>query len=297
MKKLLREPLLHFLLLGSLLFGAYVWLNRASTGKTQTGSKAAVRITTNEVAWLKETWSRQWQREPTREELHGLLLDLLKEELLAREARSIGLDENDTIVRRRLAQKLAFLVEDTSRLAEPTEDDLRKFFDARPERFQNDARVSFRQIYFSRERRADAAADARILLGQLSRTGAALDTSKLGDRLLIDSEFRDADWQTIVGAFGSDFAQAVFALRPGAWNGPIASGYGLHLVRVSELTSAKQRDFAEVREQVLERWREQRRLEENEKYFAALLKKYEIVVDEDLKPLLGPLSFAKGGQP
>ena len=142
-----------------------------------------------------------------------------------------------------------------------------------------------------------AAVDARIVLGQLSRTGAELDTSKLGDRLLIDAEFRDADWQTVVGAFGSDFAESVFALRSGEWNGPIASGYGLHLVRVSKLTSAKQRDFAEVREQVLERWREQRRLEENEKYFAALLKKYEIVVDENLKPLLGPLSFAKGDQP
>ena len=155
--------------------------------------------------------------------------------------------------------------------------------------------MSFTQIYFNRERRLDAAVDARIVLGQLSRTAAEVDTSKLGDRLLIDAEFRDADWQTVVGAFGSDFAEAVFALRPGEWNGPIASGYGLHLVRVSELKLARQRNFEEVRDQVLQRWREQRRLEENEKYFAGLLKKYEIVVDEDLKPLLGPLSFAKEG--
>jgi PPIC-type PPIASE domain len=287
--------LLHFLALGALTFVVYSWLNRSLLGNTS--AEGTVRITSNEVAWLKETWTRQWQREPTVEEMRGLVTDLLREELLAREAQAMGLGENDTIVRRRLAQKLAFLIEDTSRLAEPTEDDLRKFFDAHPERFQNEARVSFRQIYFSRERRADAAADARVLLGQLSRTSAELDTSKLGDRLLIDAEFRDADWQTVVGAFGSDFAEAVFALRSGEWNGPIASGYGLHLVCVSKLTSAKQRDFAEVREQVLERWREQRRLEENDKYFAALLKKYEIVVDDDLKPLLGPLSFAQGGQP
>src|ERR1700732_4799891 len=101
--KFLKEPLLHFLIGGVLLFGAYAWLHHSASDKTDVGLRT-IRVTGNEVAWLKETWSRQWQREPTREELHGLLVDLLKEELLVREAKSIGLDENDTIVRRRLAQ-------------------------------------------------------------------------------------------------------------------------------------------------------------------------------------------------
>jgi hypothetical protein len=294
--KFLKEPLLHFLIGGVLLFGAYAWLHRGVRGKTEVGSRT-VRVTGNEVVWLRETWSRQWQREPTVEEMRGLVTDLLREELLAREAQAMGLGENDTIVRRRLAQKLTFLIEDTSRLMEPTESDLRKFFEAHPERFRNDARISFTQIYFSRERRTDATADAKAVLDELSREDANSDTSKLGDRLLIAAEFRDSDWQAVTGAFGSDFAEALFALHPGKWSGPIVSGYGLHLVRVSELKPAKQPNFADVRAQVLERWREQRRLDENEKYFAALLKKYEIVVDENLRPLLGPLAFAERGQP
>src|SRR5580704_19189271 len=146
--RILREPLLHFLLIGGLLFATYSWLRR---GAGDDAAPAEVRITASEVAWLKETWSRQWQREPTRDELRGLVTDFLKEELLAREARSLGLDQNDTIVRRRLAQKLEFLVQDTSRLAEPTEEDLRRFYKASPERFQTDAHISFTHVFFSRE--------------------------------------------------------------------------------------------------------------------------------------------------
>jgi len=284
MKRLLKEPLLHFLVLGALLFAVYSRLNRSLPDNKSTAG--TVRITGNEIAWLKETWSRQWQREPTRDELRGLVTDFLKEELLAREARALGLDQNDTIVRRRLAQKLEFLVQDTSRLAEPTEEDLRRFYEANPERFQTDARISFTHVFFSREKRANAATEAKAALSDLSRGANPAD---FGDRLLVDSEVVDADMQSVAGQFGREFAEAVFTLNPGAWNGPIESGYGLHLVRVSEVKPANRREFSQVKTQVLERWREQRQREDNEKYFASLLKKYDVVVDENLKPLIGPL--------
>src|SRR3984893_10981733 len=284
MKRLFKEPLLHFLLLGALIFAVYSWLNRSVPDKTNTAG--TVRITSNEIVWLKEIWSRQWQREPTRDELRGLVTDFLKEELLAREARSLGLDQDDTIVRRRLAQKLEFLVQDTSRLAEPTEVDLRRFYEANSERFQTDGRISFTQVFFSREQRAAAATEAKAALNDLSRGANAAD---FGDRLLVDSEIVDADMQSVAGQFGREFADAVFALKPGYWSGPIESGYGLHLVRVSDATPAKRREFSEVKTQVFERWREQRQREDNEKYFASLLKKYDVVVDENLKPLIGSL--------
>jgi len=284
MKRLLKEPLLHFLVLGTLLFAVYSRLNRSLPDNKSTAG--TVRITSNEIAWLKETWSRQWQREPTRDELRGLVTDFLKEELLAREARALGLDQNDTIVRRRLAQKLEFLVQDTSRLAEPTEEDLRRFYEANPERFQTDARISFTHVFFSREKRANAATEAKAALSDLSRGANPAD---FGDRLLVDSEVVDADMHSVAGQFGREFAEAVFTLKPGAWNGPIESGYGLHLVRVSEVKPANRREFSQVKTQVLERWREQRQREDNEKYFASLLKKYDVVVDENLKPLIGPL--------
>src|SRR6476659_9059971 len=166
MQRLLKEPLFHFLILGALIFAVYSWLNRdLPDNKSAAGT---VRITSNEIVWLEETWSRQWQREPTRDELRGLVTDFLKEELLAREARALGLDQNDTIVRRRLAQKLEFLVQDTSSLAEPTEGDLRRFYDANPERFQTDAHISFTHVFFSREKRAAAATEAKAALDDLA---------------------------------------------------------------------------------------------------------------------------------
>ena len=293
MKKLLQEPLLHFVLIGAVLFGAYAWRNR---GAADENKPRQVRISEGDVQWLKETWARQWQREPTREELRGLVTEFLKEELLAREAREMGLDQNDTFVRRRLAQKVEFLVQDTSRLVEPTEDDLRRFYAAHPERFSEPARRSFTHLYFSREHRKDAVADARAVLDQLSHSPTAARPSELGDRLLLDSEFQVVDSQAVAGQFGEKFSSAVFALPPGAWHGPIESGYGLHLVRVSAQTPARLREFAEVRAQVLDRWRDQRQREDNEKYFAALLKKYDVVVDASVKPLVGVFGEKEPGQ-
>ena len=197
MKQILREPLVHFLLIGALLFGANAWMNRGATAR-QENDAATVRITSNEVAWLADTWVRQRQRPPTREELGSLVTEYLKEELLAREARAMGLDQNDLIVRRRLAQKLEFLVQDTSRLDEPTDDDLRRFYKRHPDCFQAPARVSFTHIYFSGERREDASADAKAALAELSHSPPTARPSDMGDRLL-DTELLKADAQTVVG--------------------------------------------------------------------------------------------------
>jgi parvulin-like peptidyl-prolyl isomerase len=289
METLTREPLLHFLLIGTLLFGTYAWRNHASTAENQLRQ---VRVSEEDVLWLKDTWAKQWQREPTRDELRGLVTEFLKEELLAREAREMGLDQNDIIVRRRLAQKVEFLVQDTSRLVEPTEEDLRKFYLAHPERFTEPPRVSFAHIYFSPHQRKDAPADAKAVLAELSRVkeeNLVAATPQIGDRLLLDSDFRDVDQQAVTAQFGEKFATAVFALPAGSWHGPIKSGYGLHLVRVLSQTPARQREFAQVRLQVLDRWREQQRQQSNRAYFAGLLKKYDVVVDESVKPLVGVL--------
>jgi parvulin-like peptidyl-prolyl isomerase len=285
MRRWLKEPLLHFLLTGAVLFVAYAWLNHGAEN-TRSGERQEVRVSEGDVKWLAETWSRQWQREPSREELRGLVTDFLKEELLAREAREIGLEANDTIVRRRLAQKLEFLITDTARLADPAEEDLEKFYAAQPERFTDEARVSYAHIFFSREQRQDAAAEAEAALAALAQGG----TAPSGDRLLVESEIHAATEQDVAAQFGPAFARAVLALKPGAWQGPIASGYGLHLVRVTELKPARQREFAAVRGQVLARWREERERETDAQYFAGLLKKYDVVVDESVKPLIGPLA-------
>jgi hypothetical protein len=290
MKRYLEEPLLHFLIAGGLLFGLYAWLNPAAQN---TGSESRqVRIGAGEVRWVMQTWSRQRQREPTTEELRALVKSLVREEVFSREAREMRLDENDTIVRRRLAQKLEFLMQDTARIADPTEDDLRGFYQSHPERFQTPGQVSFTQVYFNPQRRKDAARDAKTALARLPGP-ALIDTSEIGDHLLVEAHFRDADEQTVASTLGPQFSGALFALQPGAWHGPIVSGYGLHLVYVSKVEPPRTRPFIDVRRQVAERWREQQQRDAEERYFARLMQKYNVVIDDSVKSQIGPIGVAQ----
>lgn len=290
--RLAREPLVHFVVAGALLFGAYAWLNRGADEGAGSAQRT-VRITASEVEWLKQTWARQWQRPPSEEELKGLVAGYLKETLLAREARALGLDENDTVVRRRLAQKMEFMVQDTAQLIEPGEEELRRFYETHHERFQSPARITFTHVYFNRDRRgARTDADARAALQRLAHARAA-GAADHGDRFLGQYDFNDADEQVVAGVFGEAFAGRVFGLDVGKWQGPVESGYGLHLVRIAEKKAAQPREFAAVKDDVLSLWRQQREEQGREQYFAALLQKYDVIVDESVKPLIGPLASIK----
>lgn len=292
--KLLKEPLLHFLIAGAALFGAYAWMHRGSV--THAGQSSTVQVGIEDIEWLTQNWTTQWRRPPTPNELRGLVTDYTNELLLAREARSLGLEENDVIVRRRLAQKLTFLVENTARQAEPSDAELRRFYTANAERFRTDARISFRHIYFSPQHRATPQADATDTLRRLLDDGT-LATADLGDRLLLDADFPSETEQSVSGNFGADFARAVFSLETGVWSGPIESGYGLHLVRVSTRHDAQLRPFAELRERVVDEWRREQEKAAKELYLAELRRKYRLVVDDAAKPLLVPVAAATSRQP
>jgi parvulin-like peptidyl-prolyl isomerase len=301
----LKEPLLHFLVIGAVLFGAYAWLNRDGND----AGVRQVRLAESDVRWLKETFALQWQRDPTEEELRGLVRGFVKEELLARQAQELGLDKDDIVVRRRLAQKMTFLLQDNSRRAEPSDDDLHRLYQAQRSQAQSSQaqtgprslftrpRLSFTHIFFSRDQRADAAADAREALGELSRPDAGAPAGKMGDRVSIKSEFSNADERAVANQFGAKFAAKIFDLEPGPWQGPIESSQGLHLVRITELVPARLRPFDEIREQLVELWHEQSQRENEERYFVGLLKKYRVVPDESLKTLVGPLLDEQGVGP
>jgi hypothetical protein len=271
MKYWFHEPLLHFLVVGALLFGAYAWLDRGGDDRLR-----IVRITTVEVRWLEETWARQWQRPPSEQELRDLVSAYLNEELLAREAREIGLDENDIIVRRRLAQKMEFLVKDTARLAEPGEDALRQFYDARRARYQTPARISFTQLYFKTE------VAARRALEELETRSS----TNLGDPSLLERDQALVDEQTVASVFGPALAGKLFALAPGPWHGPLASSYGFHLVQVNELQAGQVRPFDQVRARVLDEWHREQQAKASEQFFDRLLKKYHVIVEDGLEPLI-----------
>ena len=218
-------------------------------------------------------------------ELRGLVAGFLEEELFAREAKALGLDQNDTIVRRRLAQKLTFLIDDTSRIVEPVDEVLRRFYDANAERFQTEARVSFTQLFFNPEKRQHAEFDARAALMSISATGAS-GAAAMGDAILLENEFHEVDEQTVSNAFGADFARAIFLLKPGSWAGPVKSGYGVHLVRVTDLRPSTLRPFEHVRPKILEEWRHQQETEAKAAYLGKLREKYGVVIEDNVNRLL-----------
>jgi hypothetical protein len=279
---LLREPLLHFAVVGSILFGGYSWLNDRHVEAT---ANEQISLGEGEVRWLKQTWSSQWLREPTADELKGLVDDLLNEKVMAREAQEMGLEKDDTIIRRRLAQKLKFLVEDTAQLAEPTEAELRRFYAANPAHFETPGKLTFRQVYFNPEHRKDAAADATAALGALSAN--VEDDSIEGDRLLFGDSFADTDEQALSGMFGADFAREMFALEPGGWRGPVKSGYGFHLVLVTQRTATALKPFETIRAAVLSEWRAWKQVELSRDYLLELRNKYNASMDDSAKALLG----------
>jgi PPIC-type PPIASE domain len=279
-----KEPLLHFVVLGAALFGAYGWL---SDGRENAEDAArTVHIRQADVDWIKGLWSRQWHREPTRDELRGLMSDYLKEELLAREARAMKLDENDIILRRRLAQKLSFIIEDAIDIAQPGDDDLQRLYVTHADRFLSDASITFTQIYFNPSTRKDLASDAASALDKLRRVGDAEDLSEMGDRLLVDSSFKDANQPTVSAAFGGEFARSVFALEPGGWVGPIRSGFGLHLVKIADMKKSEPLSFAAVRPQLVREWHREQGQLAHEKFVNELRRKYRVVADESVKPII-----------
>ena len=274
MKSWIKEPMVHFLTVGVLLFVGDAWLERDRV------ESRVMRVGAAEVNWLKETWERQRTRRPTEDELKGLLASYLKEEILAAEAKELGLDQNDTIVRRRLAQKLEFLVQDTARLADPTEGQLRDYLAVHRERYQTRSRVSFSQIYFKTENAARAALE-EVSEGR---------SGDLGERFLLDREFALADRQAVANLFGVEFAGSVFGVEPGRWQGPFKSSYGFHLVQVTERQAARPRPYEEVRRELLDDWHRSEQARAMERFVARLFKKYRVVVEDSVQPLIGPLA-------
>jgi PPIC-type PPIASE domain len=298
--RLLKEPLLHFLLIGAALFAVYAWVNRSSNE-----AAPQVRLAASDVSWLQETFRAQYQRDPNAEELRGLVRDFVKETLFAREAQALGLDKDDIVVRRRLAQKMSFLLQDNSPGAAPSDDDLHRLYEAQRGRapaseaeaqtLYTRPRISFTQIFFSREQRPDAAADARAVLTQLRKTDAA--ATQFGDQGSLKSELRNADERTVANQFGAKFAAEIFKLALGPWQGPIESSRGVHLVSITALTPAALKPFDEVRDQLVEIWRTEAQRENEERTFVNLLKKYQLVPDESVKALAAPLLDKAGAAP
>jgi len=271
----LKEPLLHFLLLGGALFALFQSVGGfVSPDIEQTDE---IVVTAGRIDSMSQYFGKVWQRPPTEQEIEGLIQEHIREEVLYREALAMGLDRDDMIVRRRLRQKIEFLSEDLASLDAPKEEELQAFLTAHPERFRRETRFSFRQVYLNANKRGQSAeADALALLAKLREQDG--DAATIGDPLMIEHRFENETEREISRALGSQFLQALLDTPTGSWQGPVTSGYGLHLVHISKRIDGKIPDLAEVREAVQREWTAAKRKQSNEAFYEMLRERYTISV-------------------
>jgi len=274
-RELLKEPLLHFLILGALIFAAYGWIQRDQQSADE------IVVTRSQQEHLVNMFSRTWQRPPIPQEYQGLLRDFIREEIAYREGAAMGLEQGDMIVRRRMRQKLELLTDKIVSFAEPTDADLQQYLDNYPDSFRLEPHLDLRQVYISLDKRStDADAYAIEMLEQL-RNQPEVDWKAMGDSLPLPTEFDDARLGNLGRQFGSQFAASLLQLEQGEWTGPVHSGYGLHLVKIDNLTPARDPGLDEVRARVKIEWLNQRRRNATDELYQGLAEKYTI----DIEPL------------
>jgi hypothetical protein len=275
MKRLVREPLAHFVLLGAALFAVSHIVNKRAGNVPGT-----VVVTHGQIEHLAAGFARTWQRPPSTEELDGLISGYIREEVYVREAMAMGLDRDDAVIRRRLQQKLEFISDDVAALAEPSDEDLAAFIQAHPDTFRVERRFTFRHVYLDPQRhRSSLGRDAAELLTRLKDGVAKADVSVRGDPFLLAHEFDAVPNSEIRMQFGDAFARALNELRLGEWQGPVESGYGAHLVLVSERTEGRIPALQEIRDAVRREWANAQRLQGDGKFYRALLARYTVTFE------------------
>jgi peptidyl-prolyl cis-trans isomerase C len=273
-----REPLLHFLLIGSALFVIYHWFNPTAASSD---TSRRIELTNDDIRQLEISWTAQWQRPPTPEEVRNLVEDKVRQEILYREGLALGLDRGDTIVKRRLAQKMEFLAEDVSALRDPSLDELKKWYAKNGSQFSLPSRITFRHLYFSPDKRGAHARDAaESALAKLAdKATDTIDLTTLADPFMFQDHHGDRTPDQVANVFGTKFAEELFKLRPGEWKGPVESGFGWHLVWLDSITPGRTREFEEVDiSEIKSQWLSAQRAETKRELFAAMRARYEIVL-------------------
>jgi parvulin-like peptidyl-prolyl isomerase len=276
MKSFLREPLVHFLIIGVALFILFEVVNDPVGPQSN-----RVVITNGQIESLKARFAKTWQRQPTREELDELINGHVREEILYREALALGMDKDDGVVRRRMTQKLELMSDDIAGITIPSNEDLQDFLESHPELFRIEPQVAFRQIYIDVEKRGIAAdMEAEQLLALLSETESKPDLDTVGDNLMLPRKFNLVALSEIAKMFGEKFSLELSKCTEGQWVGPIQSGYGLHLVLVSDRVAGRLPGLEEVRGTVEWEWSTAHKKTVRDNIYNKLREKYTIEIEE-----------------
>jgi len=276
-KRLGREPLVHFLLIGAALFVLFDMTQ-------EQGGEAPNRIvvSSGQVEQLAAQFKRTWMRPPTQDELAALVENHVREEVFYREALAMGLDQNDPMVRQRMRMKLEFMLEELSAVA-ASDEVLTEFLQQHPDKFRAQPRVSFQQLYLNPDKREDLAFDAQTMLTSLK--GGTVPES-LGDATMLPLRYTLATQSEIARSFGDRFAEDVVKLTPGDWTGPHYSPFGAHLLKVAERVDARLPALAEIRALVEREYLAQRKKEQKDLAYQKLRQGYQVIVE--------PLATAQG---
>ncbi len=275
---LIHEPLIYFLTIGALIYLLYGLFSKPGGGE----SDNTITITAGEIDWLETSWKKRWMRAPTPQERQGLIDAYVKERVMSREAIAMGLDRDDTIIRRRLAQKLEFLTQDLVKPAPPAEEDLKAYFITHTDRYQPPDLITLTHIFIDPDKRGDQTLrDAEEIKVKLKALGQPTEGSgEFGDLFMLQRYYPERAESEISKLFGREFARAVFGLSPGQWHGPILSGYGVHLVYVHHRKEAPPVTFAAVQDRVRQDWESDKRRELNDKFIANLLARYDVIIED-----------------
>jgi hypothetical protein len=291
MRNRLKEPLIHFFVLGLVVFGLHGVLEEEPE---RADDPYLVEVSSAELEWLRTMWTKRMGREPTVEDLRGQVNQVIRERILEREAVEMGLDNDDVVIRRRLAQKMEFLFKDLLSVAQPSEEDLRRYLEDNQDRYETPARVTFTQVFFNTDSRGDE--DAERAVKAFLESSEADDVSasvahRLGDPSMLPPHCEKCDTREIRGRFGTAFAETVKALSPGSWHGPVKSGYGLHAVYVQERSEAGLPAFDEIRARIEADWISHKQRINTQEAYQELRSRYRVLVeglpydiDMDLSP-------------
>jgi len=276
--RLFKEPLLQFLIIGAAIYGAYALFASPEDDYRDN----TILVDANRINVMISEWEARWSRSPTRQEIEGLIQAYIKEDVLYRQAVTMGLNEDDPITRRRMAQKLEFLTSDLASFQQPAEGELKQFFEENLDSYRDPDLISFTQIFINPDARGDATlVDAAQILEQVRAAGEPTEeTSQLGDRFMLQNYFAAATELDIRRQLGSGFAEQVMKLEPGQWHGPVLSGYGVHLVYVYDFQEAAPPVLENVQDRVREDWLAMKRDEFNAEFLKSLKDRYEIIIEE-----------------
>jgi hypothetical protein len=273
----IKEPLLHFVVLGTIIFMIYTFWGQ----RGENDQERSITITADEIEWLTDSWQKRWNRPPTAEEREGIINQYVREMILYREAVAMGLDQSDTIIRRRLAQKLEFVTQDLSRPQTPSEEVLRAYFEEHVGRYQAPELITMTHVFFDPDKRgSQTLLDAEAAKAELINSKKnPQDAHSFGDRFMLQNYYPERSQAELTKLFGQGFTEPLFAMAPQQWHGPILSGYGVHLVYVHHLQKFEPPAFSEVKEQVSMDWEDDQRKKLNDQYIANLIGRYNVTIE------------------